>query len=106
MKFIKEGYKGKVRNSVQLTTSNSDKRIRKGLRRSLIENRNQKYLKNFDFDDQKKKINKLVEVIEVQNYKEFNKNENIYAPDDDEEEEGRKNINEETVCCSGSCSIY
>ena len=51
MKFIKEGYKGKVRNSVQLTTSNSDKRIRKGLRRSLIENRNQKYLKNFDFDD-------------------------------------------------------
>ena len=55
MKFIKEGYKEKVRNSVQLTTFNSDKRIRKGLRRSLIENRNQKYLKNFDFDDSKKK---------------------------------------------------
>ena len=112
MKFIKEGYKGKVRNSVQLTTSNSDKKIRKGLRRSLIENKNQKYLKNFDLDDSKKKINKLVEVIEVQNYKEFNKNENIYAPyddnddDDEEEEEGAKNINEETVCCSGSCNIY
>ena len=48
----------------------------------------------------------------MQNYKEFNKNENIYAPyddnddDDEEEEEGAKNINEETVCCSGSCNIY
>ena len=55
MKFIKEGYKGKVRNSVQLITSNSDKRIRKGLRRSLIEFRNQKLQKNMDFDDSKKK---------------------------------------------------
>ena len=102
MKFNKEGYKRKFRNSVELTTSNSDKRIRKGLRRSLIEIKNQKYLKNLDLDESKKKINQLVEVILVQSFKEFNKNENIYAPDDDED----GIINKETVCCSGSCSIY
>ena len=42
----------------------------------------------------------------MQNFKEFNKIANIYSPnDDDEEEEDGKNINEETVCCSGVCSI-
>ena len=58
-----------------------------------------------DFDESKK-INKLVEVIEVQNFKEYNKNENIYESDNGYDEENNGNIDKETVCCSEGCSIY
>ena len=70
MKFEKKGIKGNSnrnsnRNSIELNTPpHSDKTVRKGLRRSLIEIKNQKFFKNFDFDESKK-VNKLVEVIEV-----------------------------------------
>ena len=54
MKFEKEGLKGKSRNSVELTTPHSDKRVRKGLRRSLIEIKNQNFFKIWILMNRKK----------------------------------------------------
>lgn len=45
----------------------------------------------------------LVEIIEIQSYKELNKNDYIYFP---EEEKKNEELDQEVVCCSKICMIY
>ena len=47
-----------------------------------------------------KKGNNLVEVIEIQSYKQYNKNEFLNSIDEE------NNTNKETVCCSSTCFIF
>ena len=91
------------RKSLDLTNNDSDikrQNVRStSIRRSIIGLKNDKFKKKYDIENSNKKIISLVEVIEIQNYKEFNK---INIP---EENENNKDI-QETVCCSGTCLIY
>ena len=64
------------KNSLEVTNWNSDKKIRRirGLKRSLIGLKNTKLKSRFNIESpKKKKTNNLVEVIEIQSYKEYNK---------------------------------
>ena len=64
------------KNSLEVTNWNSDKKIRRirGLKRSLIGLKNTKLKSIFNIESpKKKKTNNLVEVIEIQSYKEYNK---------------------------------
>lgn len=84
------------------TNWNSDKRLRRvrGLRRSLIGLKNTKLKSRFNIESPKKKGNNLVEVIEIQSYKQYNKNEFLNSIDEE------NNTNKETVCCSSTCFIF
>jgi hypothetical protein len=97
-------YRNRHRKSVDLSNINSNNGIQRvrSIRRSLIGLQNDKFKRKYDIENSDKKIKTLVEVIEIQNYKEFNKITDNYIP---EENENRKDI-QETVCCSGSCLIY
>lgn len=97
-------YRNRHRRSLELENNNSDNKIPKvrSLRRSIVELKNNKFKKKYDFENSDKKIISLVEVIEIQNYKEFNKISNNYIP---EENENNKEV-QEAVCCSGTCFIY
>jgi len=97
-------YGNRQRQSVELTNINKDNKIPRvrGMRRSIIGLKNDKLKKRYDFVNSEKKILSLVEVIEIQNYKEFNKISNFEIP---EESENIKD-HQDTVCCSGACSIY
>jgi hypothetical protein len=97
-------YRNRHRKSLELENINSDNQIKKvrSIRRSIIGLKNDKLKKKYDFENSDKKIINLVEVIEIQNYKEFNKISDNYIP---EENEKNKNI-QETVCCSSTCLIY
>ena len=64
------------KNSLEVTNWNSDKKLRRrrGLKRSLIGLKNKKLKSRFNIESpKKKKTNNLVEVIEIQSYKEYNK---------------------------------
>ena len=97
-------YRNKHRQSVESTNVNNDNKIPKyaGISRSLIGLKNDKLKKRYDIGNSDKKLLNLVEVIEIQNYKEFNKITNFDIPEENE------NIKEaqETLCCSGICFIY
>jgi hypothetical protein len=97
-------YRNRHRKSVDLENINSNNDIQKvrSIRRSLIDLQNDKFKRKYDFENSDKKIKSLVEVIEIQNYKEFNKITDDYIP---EENKNSKDI-QETVCCSGTCLIY
>jgi hypothetical protein len=84
---------------VELTNINDDNKIQKnkGIRRSLKELKKRYYIGNSD-----KKISSLVEVVEIENYKELNKLLNFDIPEENENIKG----SQETVCCSGICLIY
>jgi hypothetical protein len=99
-----DNYRKRHRNSVQLTNINNDKNKpnARGKRRSIIAFKSDKLIKRFNFGNSDKKIISLVEVIEIQSYKEFNKISNFNIP---EENENIKGI-QDTVCCSVSCFIY
>lgn len=108
-KLVDEGnliHGNKQRQSVELTNINKDNKIQiprvRGMRRSIIGLKNDKLKKRYDFGNSDKKILSLVEVIEIQNYKEFNKISNFEIP---EENENIKD-HQDTVCCSGACFIY
>jgi len=96
-------YRSRNRKSVELNNINSDNNMQKAtsIRRSIIALQNDKFKRKYDIEDSDKKFKSLVEVIEIQNYKEFNKISD-YIP---EENENYKDI-QETVCCSGTCLIY
>jgi hypothetical protein len=101
MKLEKEN--NQEQKSLEVTNWNSDKRIRKirGLRRSLIGLKNTKLKSRFNIESPKKKgNNNLVEVIEIQSYKQYNKNEFLNSLDEE------NNTNKETVCCSSTCFIF
>ena len=97
-------YRNRHRKSVDLENINSNNNVQKvrSTRRSLIGLENDKFKRKYDIENSDKKIKSLVEVIEIQNYKEFNKITDDYIP---EENENSKDI-QETVCCSGTCLIY
>ncbi len=97
-------YRNRHRQSLELENNNNDNKIQKvrSIRRSIIGLKNDKFKRKYDFENSDKKILSLVEVIEIENYKEFNKISDSYIP---EENENIKNIQEE-VCCSGICLIY
>ena len=97
-------YRNRHRQSLELVNNNSDNKIPKfrSLSRSIVGLKNNKFKKKYDFENSDKKIISLVEVIEIQNYKEFNKISDNYIP---EENENNKDI-QEAVCCSGTCFIY
>ena len=85
---------------------NSDNKIRRvrSLKRSLIDLKELKLQKKSNIENSDRKIFNLVEVIEIQNYKELNKNEFLYPQDVKNEEENIEN--QEPICCSGICCIY
>ena len=97
-------FRNRHRKSLELGNINRDNNIPevRSIRRSIIDLKNDKFKRQYDFENSDKKIKSLVEVIEIQNYKEFNKITDDYIP---EENENRKDI-QETVCCSGICLIY
>ena len=101
MKLEKENNQEK---SLEVANWNSDKRIRRirGLRRSLIGLKNTKLKSRFNIESPKKKANNLVEVIEIESYKQYNKNEYLNSIDDENENK----TNKETVCCSSACFIF
>lgn len=96
-------YGNKHRQSIQLTNINNDKipRVR-GIRRSIIGLKNNKLKKRYDIGNSIKKLLSLVEVIEIQSYKEFNKISNFEIPEENENIKGHQDM----VCCSGVCFIY
>ena len=102
MKLEKENNKEK--NSFEISTWNSDKKIKRirGLKGSLIGFKNKNLKSRFNIESPIKKVNKLVEVIEIQSYKQYNKIEYLNSQDDENEE----NNKEETVCCSSTCFIF
>ena len=102
MKLEKESIPDK--NSLEVTNWNSDKKIRRirGLRRSLIGLKNAKLKSRFNIESPKKKVNNLVEVIEIPSYKQYNKNEYLNFPED----EIQNSTNKETICCSSICFIF
>ena len=86
-----------------INSLNSDKKIRRiCLKQNIIDLKNLKKLKKDNIDNIKKVKCGLVEVIEIQNYKELNKTDYFYSPDDEEKKEEQK----EAVCCSSICIIY
>ena len=99
-------YRNRHRGSAEFYNINNDnnsiKKIR-SIRRSILGLKNDKLKRKYDIENSDKKIIKsLVEVIEIQNYKEFNKITDYFIP---EENENVKDL-QETVCCSGTCLIY
>ena len=102
MKLEKENNKEK--NSLEISNWNSDKKIKRirGLKGSLIGFKNKNLKSRFNIESPIKKVNKLVEVIEIQSYKQYNKIEYLNSQDDENE----KNTKEETVCCSSACFIF
>ena len=102
MKLEKENNKEK--NSFEISNWNSDKKIKRirGLKGSLIGFKNKNLKSRFNIESPIKKVNKLVEVIEIQSYKQYNKIEYLNSQDDENEE----NNKEETVCCSSTCFIF
>ena len=100
MKLEKEN--NQENNNLEVTNWNSDKRIRRvrGLRRSLLGLKNTKLKSKFNIESPKKKTNNLVEVIEIQSYKQYNKNEFLNVLDEED------NTKKETVCCSSICIIF
>ena len=93
----------KQNQSFELTNINKDNKIQiprvRGIRRSIIGLKNDKLKKRYDFGDSDKKI---LSLVEVKNYKEFNKISNFEIQ---EENENIKD-HQDTVCCSGVCFIY
>lgn len=88
---------------IKINKFHSDKRIRKinGLKHSILELKKLKDLKLVHKENSNIKINKLVEIIEIENFKEENKNPFSYPYGD-----GEYIIDKETICCSASCNIY
>jgi hypothetical protein len=76
------------------------KRVRT-LRRSLIDLKNMH--KRFDMDSPERKKMNLVDIIEVENFKEFNKNDYLYPQYYDKEDNLE---NQEAICCSGICFVF
>ena len=97
-------YRNRHRKSVELGNISNENNIPKvrSIRRSIIGLQNDQFKKKYDIENSDNKIKSLVEVIEIQNYKEYNKITNYYIP---EENEYNKDI-QETVCCSGTCLIF
>ena len=91
-------------NSLKINKFSNEKRIRQinDLNRGILQLRKFKDLKKTNKKSPHIKVSKLVEVIEIENFKEENKNENANPY---EKEEGDK-IDKETVCCSVSCKIF
>ena len=82
---------------------NSDKKIKRiCLKQNIIDIKNLKKLKKSNIDNTNKTKRSLVEVVEIQNYKELNKTDYFYNPDDEEKKEQQQ----EAVCCSSICFIY
>ena len=82
---------------------NSDKKIKRiCLKQNIIDIKNLKKLKKSNIDNTNKTKRGLVEVVEIQNYKELNKTDYFYNPDDEEKKEQQQ----EAVCCSSICFIY
>ena len=76
------------------------KRVRT-LRRSLIDLKNMQ--KRFDMERPERKKMNLVDIIEIENFKEFNKNDYLYPQSNDRED----NLgNQEAICCSGICLVF
>ena len=80
---------------------NKIKRV-KTLRRSLIDLK--KMQKRFDMERPERKKMNLVDVIEIENYKEFNKNDYLYPQDYYDRENNSEN--QEAICCSGVCFVF
>ena len=88
---------------IKINKFHSDKRIRKinGLKQSILELKKLKDLKQIHKENSNIKKNKLVEIIEIENFKEENKNPFSYPSGD-----GEYIIDKETICCSASCNVY
>ena len=99
-------YRNRHRQSLELANINSNsnnmQQVR-SIRRSIIGLKNDKFKSKYDIENSDKKVISLVEVIEIQNYKEFNKITDNYIP---EEYENNKHIQEEAICCSETCLNY
>ena len=96
----------KSQNINNESVSHTDNKIRRvrSLKRSLIDLKELKLQKKSNIENSDRKLFNLVEVIEIQNYKELNKNEFLYPQDDKNKEESIEN--QEAICCSGICCIY
>ena len=96
----------KSQNINNESVSHTDNKIRRvrSLKRSLIDLKELKLQKKSNIENSDRKLFNLVEVIEIQNYKELNKNEFLYPQDDRNKEESIEN--QEAICCSGICCIY
>ena len=78
---------------------NDDKKF--GKTKGLKNNNNRlKYLKKMNEDNPNKNKYDLVEVIEIQNYKELNKSDYLFIDEDEKKSE------DQTVCCTSICIIY
>jgi hypothetical protein len=84
--------------------SNGENKIKrvKSLRKSLIDLK--KMHKRFDMEHPKRKKMNLVDVIEIESFKEFNKNDYLYPQDYYDSE--NNNENQEAICCSGICFVF
>jgi hypothetical protein len=111
-KFLKARYKSEEEEGAQTTNHKDslentdfyikdDKKLRKGkgAKKNIVSLKN---LKKSNIENPNKNKYNLVEVIEIQNYKELNKNDYLYPPEEDE----RKSEDQETVCCTKICIIY
>ena len=79
---------------------NDDKKF--GKTKGLKNNNNRlKNLKKMNVDNPNKNKYDLVEVIEIQNYKELNKSDYLFI-----DEDVKKSEDQETVCCTSICIIY
>lgn len=97
------------RASIEFTdniNNNNEIKLKKirGNRRSVIGLSSEKILKRYGFENNDRKIEKLVEIIEVPSYKELNKI-NYYSNEEKEEVNENNFQKQDTVCCSGSCYI-
>ena len=78
---------------------NDDKKF--GKTKGLKNNNNRlKNLKKMNVDNPNKNKYDLVEVIEIQNYKELNKSDYLFIDEDEKKSE------DQTVCCTSICIIY
>ena len=84
--------------------SNGENKIKrvKSLRKSLIDLK--KMQKRFDIERPERKKMNLVDIIEIENFKEFNKNDYLYPQDYYDSE--NNNENQEAICCSGICFVF
>ena len=85
---------------------NKIKRVRT-LKKSLLDLKNLKNMqKKFDMERPEKKKMKLVDVIEIENYKEYNKNDYLYPQYGVYDDLENQIDNQEAICCTGICFIF
>ena len=85
---------------------NKIKRVRT-LKKSLLDLKNiKKMQEKFDMERTERKKMKLVDVIEIENYKEYNKNDYLYPQYGVYDDLENKIDNQEAICCTGICFVF